>query len=427
MDRPSQQTPLGKLGPSQGRRVVITGVGMLSCFGIGRQRLWEALCNEECGIDTITHFDPSAYKSQIGAEVNGIDINERVDVKLSKRADRFIQYALYCTDIALEEAGLEITEENCGAVGVLIGSGIGGMETWEEQYKVLLEKGPRRVSPFLVPMLIPDMASGLVSVQVGAKGPNLAVVTACASGTHAIGEAAAIIARGQADAMITGGSETAVTQTAIGGFSSAGAVSFRNDDPKHACRPFDRDRDGFVVGEGCCIVILEEYEFANSRGADIFGEILGFGMSGDAYHITAPCPDGDGAVRAMQAALNDAQLNPEDIDYINAHAPGTPDGDAMEGRAILRMYGAESPPVSSTKANHGHQLGATGATEIIMALTMCEHGYIPPTLNCDNPDEFMTFDIVHGAGRETPINTVMSNSFGFGGHNAVLIARHGDL
>jgi len=443
MDRPIRQAPCDpcdrlpatssgqgradKLRASQGRRVVITGVGMVSCFGVGRDTLWDALCNEECGIDTITHFDVSDYKCQIGAEVKAIEITERVDAKLSKRADRFIQYALYCTDIALEEAGLEITEGNCGDVGVLIGSGIGGMETWEEQYRILLEKGPRRVSPFLVPMLIIDMASGLVSMQTGAKGPNLAVVTACASGTHAIGEAAAIIARGQADAMISGGSEASVSRTALSGFSSAGAVSFRNDDPKHACRPFDRDRDGFVIGEGCCIVILEEYEFAKARGASIFGEILGFGMSGDAYHITAPCPDGDGALRAMGAALRDAKLNPEDIDYINAHAPGTPDGDAMEGRAILQMYDEDSPPVSSTKGNHGHQLGATGATEIIMALTMCEHGYIPPTLNCDNPDEFMTFDIVRGDGRETATNTVMSNSFGFGGHNAVLIASRSGL
>ncbi len=403
-------------------RVVITGTGMVSCFGVGRDTLWDALCKEECGIDTITHFDASAYKSHVGAEVRNLDIGQRVDPKLSKRADRFIQYALYCTDIALEEAGLEITDANSDDIGVVIGSGIGGMETWEEQYEILLAKGPRRVSPFLVPMMIVDMAAGLVSIQTGAKGPNMGVVTACASSSHAIGEAAAIISRGAAKAMITGGSETAVTKTALSGFSSAGAVSFRNDDPKRACRPMDRDRDGFVIGEGCTIVILEDYEFARARGANIYGEILGFGMTGDAYHITTPCPDGEGAVRAMRAALKDAGLNPEDIDYINAHAPGTPDGDAMEARAIMTLFGESAPPVSSTKANHGHQLGATGATELIMSLEMAKHGYIPPTLNCDNPDDFITLDIVRGSGREASIKTVMSNSFGFGGHNAVLIA-----
>jgi len=395
---------------------------MVSCFGVGRDTLWDALCKEECGIDTITHFDASAYKSHVGAEVRNLDIGQRVDPKLSKRADRFIQYALYCTDIALEEAGLEITDANSDDIGVVIGSGIGGMETWEEQYEILLAKGPRRVSPFLVPMMIVDMAAGLVSIQTGAKGPNMGVVTACASSSHAIGEAAAIISRGAAKAMITGGSETAVTKTALSGFSSAGAVSFRNDDPKRACRPMDRDRDGFVIGEGCTIVILEDYEFARARGANIYGEILGFGMTGDAYHITTPCPDGEGAVRAMRAALKDAGLNPEDIDYINAHAPGTPDGDAMEARAIMTLFGESAPPVSSTKANHGHQLGATGATELIMSLEMAKHGYIPPTLNCDNPDDFITLDIVRGSGREASIKTVMSNSFGFGGHNAVLIA-----
>lgn len=404
-------------------RVVITGVGMISCFGPGRERLWEALCNQECGIDAITHFDVSEYKCQIAAECRDIDLFERVDPKLAKRADRFTQYAMYCTDLAIEQSGLQVTDDNAEDVGVLIGSGIGGMETWEEQYRILMEKGPRRVSPFLVPMMIIDMASGLVSIQVGAKGPNLAVVTACASATHAIGEAAAIIRRGQAQAMISGGSETVVSHTALSGFSSAGAVSFRNDDPKRACRPFDRDRDGFVIGEGCTILLLEEYEHARARGAEMLGEILGFGMSGDAYHITGPCPDGEGAVRAMKAALKDARLNLDDIDYINAHAPGTPDGDSMEGHALLNLFGDKAPPVSSTKANHGHQLGATGATELIMSLNMAEHGYIPPTLNCDNPEDFITFDIVRGSGREMQLNTVMSNSFGFGGHNAVLIAE----
>ncbi len=407
------------------RRVVITGVGIVSCFGVGADRMWEALCNEECGIDTITRLDPSEYKTHIAAEVRDFQVEDRVDGKLSKRADRFVQYALYCADMALEQSGLEVTEENCEQVGVLIGSGIGGMETWQNEYEKLLVKGPGRVSPFLVPMLIIDMASGMVAMQSGAKGPNLAVVTACASGSHAIGEAAAIIARGQAKAMITGGSEAAITATALSGFCSAGALSERNDTPKQACRPMDRDRDGFVMGEGATILVLEEYEHARARRAEIIGEILGFGMSGDAYHITAPEPEGEGAVRAMRAAMKDAGIGQDDIDYINAHAPATPGGDAMEARAILTIYGDESPPVSSTKGNHGHMLGATGATELVMALMIAQHGYIPPTMNCEHPDDFMTFDIVRGEGREVPVDTVMSNSFGFGGHNAVLIARRG--
>ena len=407
------------------RRVVITGVGVVSCFGVGADTMWEALCNEQCGVDRITRLDASEYKTQIAAEVRDFNVEERVDAKLSKRADPFTQYALYCSDMAVEQSGLEVTEENCDAVGVLIGSGIGGMVTWQKEYEKLLAKGPGRVSPFLVPMLIIDMAAGMVAMQHGAKGPNLAVVTACASGAHAIGEAAAIIARGQADAMITGGSEAAVTATALSGFCSAGALSERNDAPKEACRPMDRDRDGFVVGEGAAIIVLEEYEHARSRDADIIGEILGFGMSADAYHITAPDPDGEGAVRAMRAALKDAGIHQDEIDHINAHAPATRGGDAMEAQAILTMYGDDSPPVSSTKGNHGHMLGATGAAELVMALMAAEHGYIPPTLNCENPDDFMTFDIVRGEGREASIETVMSNSFGFGGHNAVLIARRG--
>lgn len=407
------------------RRVVITGVGVVSCFGVGADTMWEALCNEQSGVDRITRLDPSEYKTQIAAEVKEFNVEERVDAKLSKRADPFTQYALYCADMAVEQSGLEVTEENCDAVGVLIGSGIGGMVTWQNEYEKLLAKGPGRVSPFLVPMLIIDMAAGMVAMQHGAKGPNLAIVTACASGAHAIGEAAAIIARGQADAMITGGSEAAVTATALSGFCSAGALSERNDAPKEACRPMDRDRDGFVVGEGAAIIVLEEYEHARSRDADIIGEILGFGMSADAYHITAPDPDGEGAVRAMRAALKDAGIHQDEIDHINAHAPATRGGDAMEAQAILTMYGDDSPPVSSTKGNHGHMLGATGAAELVMALMAAEHGYIPPTLNCENPDDFMTFDIVRGEGREASIETVMSNSFGFGGHNAVLIARRG--
>ena len=406
------------------RRVVITGIEAISCFGVGPDKLWKALCDKQTGIDRVTRIDVSQFKCQIGAEVPEFDLSERVDPKITRRADRFISYALYCADAALEKSGLQITEETAPDVGVLVGSGIGGMTTWEAGHETLLEKGARRVSPFLIPMMIADMASGMVSIETGAKGPNLTVVTACATATHSIGEAAAIISRGAAQAMISGGTEASIATTAYSGFSAAQAVSFNNDNPKTACRPMDRDRDGFVIGEGCCVVILEEYEFAKSRGANIIGEIIGFGMSGDAYHITGPSPEGDGAVRAMKAALKDARLEPGDIDYINAHAPGTPDGDAMEARALMALYGGSTPPISSTKANHGHQLGATGATELMMSLMMAQNSYVPPTLNCDNLDDFNTCDIVRGDGREMPIKYVMSNSFGFGGHNAVLIATN---
>ncbi len=404
------------------RRVVITGIGAVSCFGIGMDRLWKGLCDKQTGIDRVKRIDVSEYRCQIGAEVPDLDFSDRVDPKVSKRADRFISFALYCTDMALEQSGLQIDEETAPDVGVMVSSGIGGMETWESGHETLLEKGPRRVSPFLIPMMIADMASGMVSIETGAKGPNLAIVTACATATHSIGEAAAIIARGAAKAMITGGTEASIARTAYSGFSAAQAVSFNNDNPKSACRPMDRDRDGFVIGEGACVLVLEDYDYAIARGADIIGEILGFGMSGDAYHITGPSPDGDGAIRAMKAALKDARLEPQDIGYINAHAPGTPDGDAMEARALMTLYGGNTPPVSSTKANHGHKLGATGATELALSLMMAQNSYIPPTLNCDNPEDFNTCDIVRGDGRETPIRNVMSNSFGFGGHNAVLIA-----
>lgn len=409
------------------RRVVVTGTGMISCFGIGRESLWDALCNEKTGIGPISRFDTSDYRVHIGAEVPSLDLSDRVDPKLAKRADRFIQYGLHCAHAAVEDAGYEFTDANRCRTGVLVGSGIGGMETWEEQYTLLLNKGPRRVSPFLVPMMITDMASGLISIEFGAQGPNLSVSTACATGTHAIGLAAGMIAAGQADAMITGGVEAGVTKTALSGFCSSQALSVRNDEPEKACRPMDCDRDGFVLGEGGCIILLEEYEMAKARGAEILGEIVGFGMSGDAYHITAPCPDGAGAILAINAALAMANLNADDIDYVNLHAPGTPGGDAMEAAAVMSIYGSDTPALSSTKANHGHQLGATGATELVLSLIMAENGYIPPTLNCEELDEGVDIDMVRGSGREMPMKTVMSNSFGFGGHNAVLIASRANL
>lgn len=407
-------------------RVVITGIGTLSASGIGLDALWRDCLEGRSGIEPIYKFDATNYKSRIAAQVPEIaDLAEKFDPKLLKRTDPVLEFALYAAKMALDESGLVLDEETGDETGVLIGSGIGGMHTWEVQHEQLIRRGPGRVSPFTVPMMIIDMASGLVSMEFGARGPNLAVVTACATGTHALGEAAEIIRRGAAKAMIAGGCESVITQTAVAGFCAAGALSERNDDPKGACRPFDATRDGFVMGEGATVMILEELEFARARGANILGEIVGYGMSGDAYHVTSPCPDGGGAVRAMKAALKFTGLAPEAISYINAHAPGTPGGDDMEARAIAQVFGpgAQGPLVSATKSIHGHQLGATGATEIGLTLRVLREGVVPPTLNCNDLDEVVTCDVVRGEPREFTGEYGMSNSFGFGGHNAVLIVR----
>ena len=404
------------------KRVVITGVGMISPVGHSIAELWEAVCEGRSGIGYITHFDATDYTSHIAAEVKDFDAPQWIDAKLAKRCDRFTQFALAAAEMAIAEADLKINEDNCHRVGVLIGSGIGGMKTWEEQYEILLTKGPSRVSPFLVPMMIINMASGLVAMETGAMGPNSAVATACAASAHAIGDAYEIIKRGAADVMIAGGAEATVTPTAMAGFCQARALSTRNDQPQKACRSFDRDRDGFVVGEGATIMIIEELEHARQRGASIWGEIVGYGMSGDAYHLTAPHPDGRGAYLAMQAALDEADLTPQDIDYVNAHAPATVEGDAMEARALADMFG-DKVPISSTKPIHGHQLGAAGATELAVCLLAIRDGLIPHTTNCDHPDEAFadSIDIVHQQPRHAQVRTAMSNSFGFGGHNAALI------
>lgn len=407
-------------------RVAITGIGTVSSSGIGLDALWRDCLQGRSGIDHIRSFDVSAYKTRIAAEVPPIDnLAEHFDARLLKRTDAFVNFALYATKLALEQSGLVLAGELADETGVLIGSGIGGMRLWEKQFQVLLERGPDRVSPFLVPMLIIDMASGLVSMEFGARGPNLAIVTACATSTHALGEAAEIIRRGSAKAMIAGGTEAVICPTALAGFCAAGALSEHNDDPQTACRPFDKTRDGFVMGEGSTIMILEDMDLARSRGAHILGEIVGYGMSGDAYHITAPCPDGGGAARAMKAALKHARLNPEQIAYVNAHAPGTPGGDEMEARGMAQVFrsGAEGPLVTSTKSIHGHQLGATGATELALSLRILHEGVVPPTLNCHELDDGVAIDVVMEQPREFSGEYAMSNSFGFGGHNAVLIVR----
>ncbi|MBU0611173.1 MAG: beta-ketoacyl-ACP synthase II [Armatimonadetes bacterium] len=407
-------------------RVAITGIGTISSSGVGLEALWRDCLEGRSGIGPIKSFDVSAYKTRIAAEVSPLeDLDQHFDAKLIKRADLFACYALYATKLAMEQSGLNLDGELGDETGVLIGSGIGGMQTWEKQFTILLNRGPDRVSPFLVPMMIIDMASGLVSMHYGARGPNLSVVTACATSTHALGEAFEIISRGAARAMIAGGAEAVICPTALSGFCAAGALSERNDEPATSCRPFDRSRDGFVMGEGSTIMVLEEMELAKSRGANILGEIVGYGMSGDAYHITAPSPDGDGAARAMRAALKRARLAPEDIAYVNAHAPGTPGGDDMEARGLglAFAHGADGPLVSSTKSIHGHQLGATGATELALTARILVEGVVPPTVNCHEPDEAVVSDVVMDQPREFSGEYGMSNSFGFGGHNAVLIVK----
>ncbi|MGC9318275.1 MAG: beta-ketoacyl-ACP synthase II [Armatimonadota bacterium] len=407
------------------RRVVITGTGTVSAAGRGLDCLWEACLEGRTGIDRIQRFDASEYKSQIAAEVDlDFDATDRIDAKLIKRADFFAKYGVWACDVAMEHAGLKVDDGNRSEIGVLIGSGIGGMHIWEEQFERLLERGPGRVSPFLIPMMIIDIASGLMSIHCGAMGPNSAVVTACASGTHAIATAVDLIKLGRAKAMVTGGTEGAVCRSGLAGFCSAQALSTRNDDPAAACRPFDRDRDGFVIGEGATGVIVEDLQYARERNAPILAEIVGVGLSGDAHHITETCPDGAGAILAMQNALDDAGMTVEDLDYINAHGPGTPAGDASEAIALREVLGehASDVPISSTKPIHGHMLGATGPTELALCIKAMQQGIIPHTLNCDDPEPG-DLDLVRGEPREARVDTVMSNSFGFGGHNVTLIIR----
>ncbi len=410
------------------RRVVVTGIGSVSPFGAGFDPLWAAVREGRSAVKPITTWDVSEYPTRIAAEIVDVDLSDYMDPKVAKRSDPYTQFAVAASEIALTDASFEVNDDNAARVGVIIGSGIGGMRTWEEQFERLLAKGPGRISPFFVPMMIVNMGSGMVSMVTGAKGPNLTVATACATSTHAIGDAMQIIRRGDADAMIAGGSESAITKCALAGFCRAGALSRRNDEPEKACRPFDVDRDGFVMGEGATVMVLEELENAKARGADIYCEVAGYGASGDAHHMTDPDPSGDGPKRAMQAALSDAVLAAADVDYINAHAPGTPAGDKMEATAIRSLFGdlADETPVSSTKSIHGHQLGATGATEFAMCAMAIRESYIPASVNSDNIDPECRVNVVQGEAIETDVAVTMSNSFGFGGHNGVLVGRRVD-
>lgn len=407
------------------KRVVVTGLGVISPIGVGKDIFWENLAAGKNGIARITHFDASAFSSQIAGEVKDFNPADYLEKKEARRLVRFIQFAVAASQIAAKDADLSITAENAPEIGVVIGSGIGGIGFLEEQVHVLRDKGPDKLSPFTVPYMITDMAAGYVSINLGAKGPNSCVVTACASGTNSIGDAFKIIQRGAASAMIAGGTEASITPLGIGSFCAARALSTRNDEPQRASRPFDKERNGFVMGEGAGIVILEDLEFAKARGAEIYAEIIGYGMSGDANHITAPAPEGEGAVRAIRAALKDANISPDQIDYVNAHGTSTLLNDKYETIALKTVFGerAKKIPISSNKSMIGHLLGASGAIELIASILSITNETIPPTINYENPDPDCDLDYVPNEARKQSINIAMSNSFGFGGHNAILIVK----
>ena len=407
------------------KRVVVTGLGAITPIGIGKEAFWENLSAGKNGTDKISRFDASSFSTQIAAEVKDFTPTDYLDKKEARRLVRFIQFAVAAAQLAVKDANLSISEENAPDIGVLIGSGIGGIEFLEQQARNLQEKGPSKISPFTVPYMIADMATGYVSIDLGAKGPNLCVVTACATGTHSIGEAYKIIQRGAAKAMIAGGAEASISPLGVASFCAARALSTRNDDPAHASRPFDKERDGFVIGEGSGVVILEDLEFAKARGAKIYAELIGYGMSGDASHITAPAPGGEGAARAIRAALKDASLSPEQIDYINAHGTSTLLNDKFETMAIKTVFGdhAHKLAISSNKSMIGHLLGASGAVEFIASTLSIVNNTAPPTINHAVPDPECDLDYVPNQARKMTINTAMSNSFGFGGHNAILVVK----
>ncbi len=410
------------------RRVVVTGVGLVSSLGIGTEVNWDALCAGDSGIASITRFDTTDHSVRIAGEVKGFDPLQFVAKKDVKKMDIFIQYAIAAADFAVTDANLVIDPETAARVGVFIASGIGGFSTIEREHKALLEGGPRRLSPFFIPASIINLAAGQVSIRFGAKGPNLATCTACSASAHAIGDAFEIIKRGDADVMIAGGSEAAITPLGVGGFAAMRALSTRNDEPTRACRPFDRDRDGFIIGEGAGVVILEEYERAHARGASIYAELVGYGMSGDAFHVTAPSETGDGAARAMQAALASAACDPSKVNYVNAHGTSTPYNDKLETLAIKRVFGdhAHELAVSSTKSMTGHLLGAAGGLEAGITALAVKRQMIPPTINLENPDPECDLDYVAGSTRNQAIDYALSNSFGFGGTNAVLLFKRCD-
>jgi 3-oxoacyl-[acyl-carrier-protein] synthase II len=404
------------------RRVVITGMGMVTPLGIGVEKTWEALIAGKSGIGKITKFDASGYDTRIAGEVKDFVPENFIDKKELRRMDIFIQYALAAATMAMEDSQLKIPPAIAERVGVMVGAGLGGLTTIESIHKVLLEKGPTRITPFFIPALIVNEAPGQISIRFGAKGPNTSVVTACATGNHNIGDAWRLIQRGDVDAMISGGVEATITPLAVAGFNAMKALSTRNDQPEKASRPFDKDRDGFVMGEGAGIVILEELEHARNRGAKIYAEIIGYGLNGDAYHITAPAPDGEGAARCMAMALRDAGLAPEEVDYINAHGTSTELNDLYETKAIQAVFKehAKKVAISSTKSMTGHLLGGAGGIETIFTVLTMFYGIIPPTINYETPDPECNLDYVPNVARKASVRVALSNSFGFGGTNSVL-------
>jgi 3-oxoacyl-[acyl-carrier-protein] synthase II len=407
------------------RRVVVTGLGIVSPLGLGVKENETALFEGSSGVGFIKTFTPDEnFPVKIAGEVKGFDPEQYIDHKNVKKMDRFIQYAVACSKMALEDSGVEINDQNAERVGVIVGVGLGGLPAIEKYHDVFREKGVKKITPFFIPMLIANLASGQVSIMFGAKGPNSCVVTACATGTHSIGEATRFIQYGDADVMFAGGTESVITPLCVGGFNASKALSTRNDDPQGASRPFDKDRDGFVLGEGGGVLILEELEIAKKRGAKIYGEIIGYGLNGDAYHITAPSPRGEGAARCLKLALNNAGVNKEDVDYINAHGTSTT-ADATETQAIKTTFGdhAYNLAVSSTKSMTGHLLGAAGGVEAIFTLLAMQKGAIPPTINYTTPDPECDLDYVPNEARERNLNICVSNSFGFGGTNGVLIFK----
>lgn len=411
--------------PALKRRVVITGMGIVSPLGIGIDDNWQAICQGKSGIGPITKFDTTEYPAKIAGEVKNFDPELYIDKKDQKKMDVFIQFALAAGSMAIKQSGLIIDESNADRVGVLVGSGLGGLQTIEKYHTLLLQNGPKKVSPFFVPMLIVNLAPGQISIYFGCRGPNSSVVTACATGNHSIGEASRIIQRGDADAMIAGGVESTITPLAVAGFCALKALSTRNNEPEKASRPFEKNRDGFVMAEGAGILVLENLESAKQRGASIFAEVIGFGCNADAYHITAPSPGGEGAARCMQIAIDDADIKPGDIDYINAHGTSTPMNDLSETIAMKTVFKdhVKNLPVSSTKSMTGHLLGAAGGVEAIFSILSIKHGIIPPTINYDEPDPECDLDYVPNVARKKDVRIVMSNSFGFGGTNATLIFK----
>ena len=407
------------------RRVVISGIGIHSPVGLGLENNWQNIVAGNSGISSIDNFDTTGMPASIAGQILDFDPENWIDKKSCRKMDRFIQLGMAAGLDAMADAGLEITDDNAHRVGVHIGAGIGGLTTIEIQTNTFFEKGPRRISPFYIPSSIINMISGNLSIALGAKGPNLAIVTACATGTHSIGDAARLIEYGDADVMLAGGAEGSITRTAMAGFGNAKTLSTRNDDPQAASRPWDMGRDGFVMGEGAAVMVLEEYEHARKRGAQIYAELAGFGLSGDAYHMTSPVPDGAGAARCMENAMRNAGVNPQQVDYINAHGTSTPLGDVAETKAIKLALGdhASTVAVSSTKSMTGHLLGAAGAIEAVYATLAIKHQIAPPTINLQNPDPECDLDYVPGVARDMKIDVVMSNSFGFGGTNGTLIMK----